>query len=416
MKTTDVKRLNLALCVICGVLLTAVYVIYTDAYKRFDTRQNKTVTVGIFSDSYWEVQNGYSYRILENAIAIFEKEHPSVHVEYTSGILKEDYPEWLSEQLLSGDAPDVFFVLADNFTDFSEIGALKELDTFIETDPEFRKESFYSSAYSCGQHEGIQYALPYECAPKLMFVNKTILNREGVDMPDEDWDWEEFYSICRKVTKDTDGNGTLDQFGVVEYTWKDAFESNDVKLFNEGGTECYLTGDKVGTALSFLERLKELNGGYNVAVRDFDMGNVAFQPMLFSRYRAYKPYPLRIKKYAGFEWECIPMPAGPQGDNISALDTLLIGMNEKTKCPQYAWDFIKILTSEPQIQSEIFSYSEGVSVLKEVTEVDRTLLRLIESTGNSDGLNLKMLSGAVENAVDLGFAVRKREIKKSAAL
>ena len=110
------------------------------------------------------------------------------------------------------------------------------------------------------------------------------------------------------------------------------------------------------------------------------------------------------------------MPAGPQGDNISALDTLLIGMNEKTKCPQYAWDFIKILTSEPQIQSEIFSYSEGVSVLKEVTEVDRTLLRLIESTGNSDGLNLKMLSGAVENAVDLGFAVRKREIKKSAAL
>ena len=101
MKTTDVKRLNLALCVICGVLLTAVYVIYTDAYKRFDTRQNKTVTVGIFSDSYWEVQNGYSYRILENAIAIFEKEHPSVHVEYTSGILKEDYPEWLSEQLLS---------------------------------------------------------------------------------------------------------------------------------------------------------------------------------------------------------------------------------------------------------------------------------------------------------------------------
>ena len=55
-------------------------------------------------------------------------------------------------------------------------------------------------------------------------------------------------------------------------------------------------------------------------------------------------------------------------------------------------------------------------MLKEVTEVDRTLLRLIESTGNSDGLNLKMLSGAVENAVDLGFAVRKREIKKSAAL
>lgn len=395
----NINKKNRMLSIVCGVLLICIYLIYSDNYKVFDIHGKETVTIGVFSDSYWEVQNGYSYRILEDAIAVFEKEHPGVQVEYTSGILKEDYSEWLSEQLLAGDGPDVFFVLADNFTDFAEIGVLKELDTLINTDPEFDEKVFYSSSYSSGQYEGSQYSLPYECAPKLMFVNRTILDREGVDMPDEDWDWDEFYEICKKVTRDTDGNGTIDQFGVVEYTWKEAFESNDVKLFDEYGTECYLTGDNVGEALSFLEKMKGLNGGYNVLGRDFDLGNVAFQPMLFSRYRAYKPYPLRVKKYASFEWECIPMPSGPMGDNISALDTLLIGMNEKTRCPQYAWDLIKILTCDPQIQSEIFSYSEGVSVLKEVTEVDRTLLRLIESTGNSEGLNLEMLSRAVENAV-----------------
>ena len=94
------------------------------------------------------------------------------------------------------------------------------------------------------------------------------------------------------------------------------------------------------------------------------------------------------------------MPAGPEGDNISTLDTLLVAMNENTKCPDTAWDFIKVLTSNTEIQSEIFDYSEGVSVLKEVTESDQTLQQLIESSGESGGMNLAVLSNAVENAVD----------------
>ena len=121
--------------------------------------------------------------------------------------------------------------------------------------------------------------------------------------------------------------------------------------------------------------------------------------MSFSEYRAYKPYPLSIKKYSGFEWECLPMPSGPQGDNISTLDTLLLAMNAHTKKVRYAWDFMKILTSDLQIQSEIFEYSEGVSVVKAVTESDGTLQRLIESSGDMGGLNLPILSDAVENAV-----------------
>lgn len=92
------------------------------------------------------------------------------------------------------------------------------------------------------------------------------------------------------------------------------------------------------------------------------------------------------------------MPSGPEGENISTLDTLLIAMNEGTRNRQYAWEFMKILTCDVQIQSEIFEYSEGVSVLKEVTESDQTLQRLIES-GDNNVLNLQVLSAAVEHAV-----------------
>lgn len=389
------NKKNILIVSLSVLLVVSSIVIYCGTYKEFMEGKDKTVTIGLFSDSYWEVQNGYSYRVLDDAIKLFEKQNPGVKVEYTSGILKEDYSEWLSGQLLSENAPDVFYVLADDFNNFAEIGVLADLSLFIKDDKDFNKKAFYSSAYAYGQYDGSQYALPYECAPKLMFVNKSILDKEGIEIPDEEWTWDDFYSICENVTKDTDGNGTVDQFGVIGYTWEEAFESEGIKLFNQKGTKCDFTDDKIGKALSFIERLESINMGYSADSKDFDLGNVVFQPMSFSTYRAYKPYPLKVKKYTNFEWECIPMPAGPDGDNISTLDTLLIGMNKKSRNKDAAWDLIKTLTYNTKIQSEIFDYSEGVSVLKEVTESEQTLGQLV----NGNSFSLAVLSNAVEEAV-----------------
>ena len=55
-----------------------------------------------------------------------------------------------------------------------------------------------------------------------MCVNKTLLESEGIAVPSGDWTWENFYNICAKVTRDTDGDGETDQFGCYGYTWQDA--------------------------------------------------------------------------------------------------------------------------------------------------------------------------------------------------
>lgn len=393
------KTKNLIAGILCALLCASAVMILSGAYQKILPDARKRITVGVFSDSYWKVQNGYSYQILNDAIRIFEDRHPDMKVDYVSGILEADYSEWLSEQLLSEEAPDVFFVLGDDFNLFVNSGALKDLSPLMARDPQFDENAFYSSAIAGGKYHGKQYALPYECAPKLMFVNKTILDAEGIALPGNDWTWDDFYKICQQVTKDTNKDGLTDQFGEVGYTWQEAFESNGVTLFNQDGTECYLASPGVKDAVEFIEKMKKLNAGYNVSEHDFDLGNVAFRPMSFSEFRAYKSYPLSVKKYSGFEWGCIPMPSGPAGKNISTLDTLLLGMNEHTANPQAAWEFMKILTCDPQVQSEIFNYSDGVSVLRKVTESEQTLQRLIENSGSAQSLNLSILSKAVENSV-----------------
>lgn len=66
-------------CIVVGgalFLIFCAFFLMENLYCRFPFGKEKVVTIGVFSDSYWEVQNGYSYRILEDAIAMFEKENP----------------------------------------------------------------------------------------------------------------------------------------------------------------------------------------------------------------------------------------------------------------------------------------------------------------------------------------------------
>lgn len=362
-------------------------------------RQETVIRVGIIAESSWDVPNGTVYEMIELAAGRFEEEHPGVRVEYVSGILREDYSEWLAEQLLLGTEPDVFMVLSEDFNMLASVGALRDLTAFIEEDAAVSPEDYYPAAYACGQWRGRQLALTYECVPRLMFVNRTLLENEGIDMPAADWTWEDFYEICQRVTRDRDGNGVPDQFGCYGYTWTDAVYANGRQLFNDAGTECYVSDPAVEEAVRFVERLNGLNEGVSVTAQDFDLGRVAFQPLLFSEYRTYSPYPWRIKKYTGFEWECLPMPAGPSGGNISELDVLFMGIGARCKNPGLAWELLKLMTCEPSVQEQIFSLSQGASGLKEVVTSPATMERLNEDMPRGSSMDLGLLDGIMETAV-----------------
>ena len=194
--------------------------------------------------SYWDAPNGNCYAVIDAAVERFEREHPNVHVTYTSGILKRDYSEWLIDQYLLGSEPDVFLVLPEDFGTLCELGALEPLDGCLAQDKEVSDTDFYPAALQSGAENSVQYALPYECVPTLMCINKSLLESEGITVPSGDWTWEDFYNICAKVTRDTDGDGEIDQFGCCGYTWQDALTANGASLFTEDGGSCLISEPK----------------------------------------------------------------------------------------------------------------------------------------------------------------------------
>ena len=351
------------------------------------------LTIGVYSGSYWNTPNGNCYQILDDAIAMFEQSHPGVKVEYVSGIPAGAYSEWLTEQILKGTEPDLYFVLPEDFDLLVSSGALAQLDERIAADPEFDTALYYEACLHSGQFKGNQYALPHESVPTIMFVNKTLLEANGIEMPDNDWTWDEFYNICAQIT-DVDSR----QYGAYGYSWLDAMHSNGASLFSEDGRSCYLAEENVLQAVQFAKQLGDLNGGYNVSARDFDEGRVAFQPLLYSEYRAYQPYPWRVKKYSAFQWDCVSMPAGPSGSNISELHTMMLGISSRTRHGDLAWEFCKLLSINEDVQRKLYTYSHGISPLPAVAE-DPELLKLHHDISEGSGFSPEMIHHIMSNAV-----------------
>ena len=351
------------------------------------------LTIGVYSGSYWNTPNGNCYQILDDAIAMFEQSHPGVKMEYVSGIPAGAYSEWLTEQILKGTEPDLYFVLPEDFDLLVSSGALAQLDERIAADPEFDTALYYEACLHSGQFKGNQYALPHESVPTIMFVNKTLLEANGIEMPDNDWTWDEFYNICAQIT-DVDSR----QYGTYGYSWLDAMHSNGASLFSEDGRSCYLAEENVLQAVQFAKQLGDLNGGYNVSARDFDEGRVAFQPLLYSEYRAYQPYPWRVKKYSAFQWDCVSMPAGPSGSNISELHTMMLGISSRTRHGDLAWEFCKLLSINEDVQRKLYTYSHGISPLPAVAE-DPELLKLHHDISEGSGFSPEMIHHIMSNAV-----------------
>ena len=386
MKVSKTKKLIITLI---SVSLVLIYCLINDPSREI------TLTLGLYAGSSWDVPNGESYQVIDQAIQKFEKKYPNVKIEYKSGIMKDDYSSWLANEITKGTTPDLFMVLSSDFNTLSSIGILKDLNRLIKED-QIDTSMFYQSALLAGNNSS-QYALPYEINPTIMCINHDLLTKENIEIPSSDWTIDDFYKICTQVTKDTNHDKSIDQYGCYGFDWKDAIDCYGLNIFEEDS--CYLDKKEVKEALSYLTKINELSKGYQISSEDFDQGKVAFCPLTFAQYRTYQPYPYRISKYTSFRWSCIPMPGTKTNTVTTHLDTSLIGMSSQTKHSQMAWEFLKMLTMDEDIQQSLLNNSKGASPLKKVMLSKKTKEILDTDTMSNASLNQDVLNKILENTL-----------------
>lgn len=144
----------------------------------------------------------------KQAIAQFESDHPGVKIEFTK-VSHEDYGDLLITQFAGGNPPDIFHVPAVLYPHFSAEGWLEPLDDRLtETDVDVNT---WGGQKFCIQEEGTDCIMLFYYGSALAY-NDAMLKDAGLSVPTN---WEEFLNAARKLTKDTDGDGQIDQFGLT---------------------------------------------------------------------------------------------------------------------------------------------------------------------------------------------------------
>jgi len=165
-----------------------------------------------------ELENWAEYReadLERQVLARFERAYPGVVVQQQSvGTGQAEYRERILTSIVAGSPPNVF--LLDNI----DVPAFTGRGVTLDLAPYLRRLGVDLSRYDSTVTDIFRrgeavYALPKGYTPMVMVYNKDLFDRAGLAYPSDDWTWDDFLRIAKALTRDTDGDGQVDQWGTA---------------------------------------------------------------------------------------------------------------------------------------------------------------------------------------------------------
>lgn len=324
------------------------------------------LTVGLFSTvyakkvtiSFMEVGEPAKIIAAKKCIEIFEKLHPNIAVKYTP----VSYGEW-SDKLLSMIAAGTPFDVSPMYDCEHNPTLTKCLDPFISRDKFVMSQYLPETLKVKTQvNKGRRFGLPYGMTAPVLVYNKDLFSQSGVQEPPQKWEettwtWDAFVGAAKKLTRDTNGDGKPDQWGVAEMThmpniypfmWGQS-------IFNDDFTE-FVCNSAAGAKafqsvadLVWKEKVQPSSGSNFTAGKQAMMIHGAWD----------MPYWRKTK----FKWDLAATPIGTKRATYVLVDNLF--MAAACKHPQEAWEFIKFMTTSADAQkSWVFEGNGKVPAVK----------------------------------------------------
>ena len=109
--------------------------------------------------------------------------------------------------------------------------------------------------------DGGQYGLPRDLNTVVLYYNKAMFDAAGLPYPDDTWDWAKLVEVGKKLTLDTDGDGTPDQWGLytetadMENAWSSFVWQNGGDVMAADGKSTVVDSPEAAAGIQFLQDL-----------------------------------------------------------------------------------------------------------------------------------------------------------------
>jgi len=155
----------------------------------------------------WQVEDPGYGAWWKAAIAEFERTHPGVKVQFTQ-VPRDSYADQMTTLFASGSPPEIVHLASFEFQTFADNGWLENLDPWIERSKLDLKG--WAGQSRC-RWEGDTVCVMLLYYGTILAYNQAMFDAAGLKAPTS---WQEHVAASRALTKDTNGDGLIDQFGV----------------------------------------------------------------------------------------------------------------------------------------------------------------------------------------------------------
>lgn len=257
----------------------------------------------------------------------------------------DGYTTSLTTQIAGGNAPDLAWIFESNAPDFVSSGALEPLTDTLRAIDGYDYDDLLPSPLALWQSDGQLYAYPFSTSGFGVFVNNDLIRGAGQPTPAEliaagDWTWENAIDIASSVHAETGDAGLVvrdfdyriwDNLATIWNGWGAAPWSAD-------GQTCGFDSPEMIAAMTFIHDAifeREAMPGPGSSA-DFFAGDAAMTITQISR--------ASLLPEDGFEWDLVPLPAGPAG-TYAVLGQAGIGAFNSGDNVAEAVDFLGFMTN-----------------------------------------------------------------------
>ncbi|NUP17753.1 MAG: carbohydrate ABC transporter substrate-binding protein [Streptomyces sp.] len=142
----------------------------------------------------------------EQALALFEKQHPDIRVQ-TSFSAYEAYKQKLATQAAGGDAPDVMQLDYRQIDQYASGGVLLDL---AKQKAVLRTGEIDAGLLATGRLDGTQYAIPQGRGTETVAYDVKAWKASGVPLPGKSWTWTQWADTMRQLAERTGKPGATD--------------------------------------------------------------------------------------------------------------------------------------------------------------------------------------------------------------
>lgn len=182
--------------------VTAIVLVAAACTSNGSSSSQTGSTSGPVHIEFWHGQAGVAQQSLDSLIEEFNRTHPDIVVESTSGGATVDnmLPK-VTTAIAAGTYPDIAYLFGSWSANIATAEKVVDLTPFV-ADPSFGWEDYWPPLREAATVDGRVIGVPAAAGNLTVVYNKDLFAAAGLPEPAADWTWDDFRTTASALTDD----------------------------------------------------------------------------------------------------------------------------------------------------------------------------------------------------------------------